>query len=113
MKDGAAYMKHAVLAWEGLRVVYTGALLAVAVLMPAQVREYMADQTALGYWGPMFACVAVANVFYCLGPLAESYAYAMAGWRMGWKRYVLFTIGLLCSVYYMGGTEVLRHGLGT
>ena len=104
MDETGRYRKQAWLAWEKLRVVYNLVLLVEGLtwLWPMWEVEKVTENPyyRMGpfLWGGAILFGVVANVFYCLGPLAEVWAYRVLGWRMGRARYFLFAAGLLFSI---------------
>jgi hypothetical protein len=69
--------------WELGRWVYNSILLALGLLWSWNLRKTMIDQALLGYWGSVAAFGATANVFYTLGPAAESYVRVFFGKSWG------------------------------
>lgn len=91
-------LRGALLFWEWARWVYNSVLFALGLWWSLNLRETMIDQALLGYWGSVAAFGVTANVFYTLGPAAESYVRAFSGkaWgRLG--RWLLWLTGTLVA----------------
>ena len=91
-------LRDALLFWEWGRWVYTAVLLALGLVCSWNLRETMIDQALLGYWGSVAAFGVTANVFYTLGPAAESYVRAFTG--RAWSslgRWLLWLAGTLVA----------------
>jgi len=101
MNETARYLKRASLTWELLRVIYNAVLLWGALACPAQQRQFIARHFGFGYWGYTVLLIAVANAFYCLGPLLDIYACTILGFRLGPDRYLLFATGLVFCIAYV------------
>lgn len=86
-------------AWESYRVVYNLVMLATGWFLSADLKPYMDEQAAFGYWGNVFLFGVVANVFFSLGPLWETYSIALRGKQFETLgRSALFALGLLFSL---------------
>lgn len=106
MNRSLAYRREAWLAWEKLRIVYNVTLLAVG--LPGLYflwcfEEYVGQSRGfiMGWAVPTIVFGVVANICYCLGPLAEVAAYWVLGWRMGKARCLLFAPGLLFTMGWL------------
>jgi hypothetical protein len=80
--------------WERLRFIYNAVLLIEGLLLTA---DLMAVAGATVYWANVLVFGAIANAFYCLGPLVDVYLLAY-GVKLLNGRYLLFGIGLLFSM---------------
>ncbi len=98
MDETARYLKRASLTWEMLRVVYNLVLLAEGLWI---LRKVLAPVFLDGPGVLILLFGVVANAFYCLGPLLETYAYVGFAERIGRARYVLFATGLLFSMWFV------------
>lgn len=76
-------LRQALAWWEWGRLVHNVVLLVLGLMWSWDLRETMIDQALLGYWGSVAAFGVTANVFYTLGPAAESYARAFLGKAWG------------------------------
>ena len=96
MDDGTRYLRRACLAWEKLRVAYTLALLCItigpALLRGKSLVRMLSDKDVL-VWLALLC--AVANGFYCLGPLLEISVHTFTGRKLRGGRYALFAAGIL------------------
>jgi hypothetical protein len=103
MDETARYLKKAWLTWERLRIAYNLVLLVegLTCLFFLWQLGKCADHACpalLGGWTVVIPFGVAANVFYCLGPLAETYVCVLLGHRLGRARYSLFAAGLLFSM---------------
>lgn len=76
-------LRRALQFWEVGRWVYNVILLGLGLLWSWNLRKTMIDQALLGYWGSVAAFGVTANVFYTLGPAAESYVRVFIGTAWG------------------------------
>lgn len=102
MDETGRYLERAWLAWEKLRIVYNTVLLVeglTSVYFLWQLDKIADYHYRFGSSWLGFAILfgVVANVFYCLGPLAEACVHRLLGRGMGRARYSLFAAGLLLS----------------
>ena len=97
MDETVRYVSRACLAWERLRLVYNLVLLVVGLACSWRLRDTHLFLLG-GYWGGVVLFGTIANVFYCLGPLLETYACALCGREMDRQRYLLFAAGLFLSM---------------
>jgi len=81
------YVRGVILAWEKLRVLYTVVLIVEGSVCPGNLWKHLG--------APL---IVVANVFYCFGPLVETYACVVFGRRISRGRYLLFGAGLVFSM---------------
>lgn len=94
-----ADLRHALVFWERGRWLYNALLLALGLLWSWNLRETMIDQALLGYWGSIAAFGVTVNVFYTLGPAAESYARVFLGKAWGSPgRCLLWLIGTTTAI---------------
>ena len=100
-----SYLQRALTAWAGLWIVYNGVLLGeglnVGSLGYVFRRQFSLFWSGVSGTDIGFVIVfgIVANAFYCLGPLGECYYCILLGRRLGWRRYVLFALGLAFSMF--------------
>ena len=87
MNETRRYVRGVILAWEKLRVLYTVVLIVQGSVCPWNLWKHL---------GALL--IVVANVFYCFGPLLETYACVVFGRRTSRGRYLLFGAGLVFSV---------------
>jgi hypothetical protein len=91
-------LKTALLRWEIARLPFNIVLFIFGLIWSWPLRDTMADEALLGYWGSVAAFGFTANVFYTLGPAAEAYFLTFRGRGFGIWRWPLFGIGLLTSL---------------
>ena len=107
-QDTGGYLKKAVYSWEMLRLAYNAVLLTQGLCFTwGGVRGFFS--TTLAYVLAIVVFGLSANAFYCLGPLVETYAFAIYGKRLGNYRYALFGLGLLFSMGVIACSTVLLH----
>ena len=111
--ETARYQKQAWLAWERVRIVYNAVLFVqglTSVYFLWQLDKIADYHYRFGSSWVGFAILfgVVANVFYCLGPLAEACVHRLIGRGMVRARYFLFAVGLLLS---MGLILLLARGM--
>jgi len=109
-------LRRALQFWEWGRWVYNALLLALGLLWSWSLRDTMMDQALLGYWGSVAAFGVSANVFYTLGPAAESYARAFVGKAWGRTgRCLLWLAGTAIAAAltwtFVWSMEILYHAL--
>lgn len=105
--NARTYQIYVVVKWEMLRVPYILVLLCPGLIMPAEIKNYVAAHFGPGYWAAYLLCMAVANVFFCLGPLSEAYLFALWGKQVYRGSLVLYGLGSVFSFLWMGGYELL------
>ncbi len=99
LPEGIRDLHQALVWWEWGRLVHNALLLVLGLIWSWDLRETMIDQALLGYWGSVAAFGVTANVFYTLGPAAESYVRAF--WGKAWGspgRCLLWLAGTLVAV---------------
>ena len=94
MSDNKSELKSIVKNWELLRLGYNFVLLIIGLALSYKLIPYFGS---VGYLRNIIIFGAVANVFYCLGPIIELYLYVL-GVKIGKVRYILFGLGLAFSV---------------
>ncbi len=92
-EDVKAYLKHAAIAWEVMRLVYT---LAIPCLLLAAVCSRGPTWPTIAQLGGfiMYALsrIVLANAIYNLGPLTELYLCVVWGTRIAGARYFLAVV---------------------
>lgn len=110
VRETAAYLKKTWLAWERLRIFYNLPLLVEGLLCLWYLR-YLAVKSGhlcanifgTRIWLMIIVFGALANAFYCFGPLAEVFLIAVSKGRSRRARYLLFAAGLLFSMFIIWG----------
>lgn len=104
VRDDTASARGVFLAWEQLRVVYNVALLlatGIGVVMGPD--DLLTDRTFLRH---LPRAAVLANVAFCVGPVAEGYLAWMGAPRRA-TRAVVFTLGSLFAMLLAWGSTAL------
>lgn len=94
-EDSTSALRVGLLRWEKFRLWYNGIMLAFGLFLSYGLKEDMQENEEFGYWGNVFLYGLIANAFFSLGPLLESYLIAFRRKPMNARgRRLLFTLGL-------------------
>ncbi len=106
-------VQDAWLGWEKMRIYYNAVLLVEGLVGLSYLRHlgekaghHCPNVFGSHVWVVIIIFAVLANVFYCLGPLAE---ISLVSLRIRWTlraRYLLFTAGLLFSILIILGLAI-------
>ena len=84
---------NSLVAWEWLRIPYNGVLIVVVIL----ARILLVGTPAQGFWQPVVGGAVLANICFCVGPVAEFYL-GLIHFRGPRLRGILFVLGTLFAI---------------
>ena len=94
MDPTRSYLRKALIAWEAMRILYSLAL-PVAIVKLKLVGSHLEP---IDWFFLVLFPLFIFNVFYCLGPLAESLLCVLFDFRLGRLRYAVSAASLLALV---------------
>lgn len=102
-------LRHTILMWEGLRILFNVVLLAEGALFSLSLIDTLGPAE---YFASVIAYGVIANFCYCIGPLAELYAALLLRLDLGRFRLYLFAAGLLVSMIITAiGISVAKYSV--